>query len=270
MTTSKAEGYRQVTDAGVLRALAHPARLAILSRLQTEGPATATECAQVTGLSPSACSYHLRTLAKNGLVEEAPPRGDGRERVWRALQRGWGFTSEDDVSPELFEAQNAVIDAVLADAAQRLNDYLVQSPRESREWRSATWLTHATLLVDAEELRALAERINELTLPYRATERAAEDAPTGARLAEFQLRFFPRAPHGAVGQPSAPSGSAPAGSDSEGAGSEGRPGDSGGSGGSGFERSVVPGGSGTSDSDGPDGPAGFGSAAAGGPAGPIN
>jgi DNA-binding transcriptional ArsR family regulator len=213
MTTSKAEGFRRVGDAGVLRALAHPARLAILSRLQTEGPATATECAQVTGLSPSACSYHLRTLAKNGLVEEAPPRGDGRERVWRALQRGWGFNEpEDEIIPEVFEAQNAVIDTVLADAAQRLSEYLAQADRESREWRAAAWLTHATLLVDAEELRALAERINELIIPYRATERAAEDAPTGARLAEFQLRLFPRAPRSPEGSGAGSTGSREAGS----------------------------------------------------------
>ena len=48
--------------------------------------ATATECAEVCGLSPSATSYHLRALAKAGLVEEAPSRGDGRERVWRAAR----------------------------------------------------------------------------------------------------------------------------------------------------------------------------------------
>ncbi|WP_063842867.1 ArsR/SmtB family transcription factor [Sphaerimonospora mesophila] len=199
MTSVRSEEYRRVTDTGVLRAMAHPARLAILTRLQTEGPATATECAQVTGLSPSACSYHLRTLAKHGFVADAPPRGDGRERVWRALQRGWGFEDpEGELSPDIVQAQRAVIDTVLAAAAQRLADYLAQSDRESREWRAAAWLTHAVLLVDAEELRALAERINELIHPYRVTERAAEDAPTGARLAEVHLRLFPRAPRGAA------------------------------------------------------------------------
>jgi hypothetical protein len=45
-----------VTDPRKIRALAHPARIAILRRLAFEGPATATECASVTGLSPSACS----------------------------------------------------------------------------------------------------------------------------------------------------------------------------------------------------------------------
>ncbi|WP_442933369.1 winged helix-turn-helix domain-containing protein [Micromonospora psammae] len=38
-----------------------------------EGGATA--CAEIVGLSPSATSYHLRALAKFGLVEQAPSRG---------------------------------------------------------------------------------------------------------------------------------------------------------------------------------------------------
>ncbi|MGI5491863.1 ArsR/SmtB family transcription factor [Microtetraspora malaysiensis] len=206
MASSWPEGARQVTDVRVLRALAHPARLAILSRLQTEGPATATECAEVAGLSPSACSYHLRQLAKHGLVADAPPRGDGRERVWRALQRGWGFQSSEDEAPDLVEAQNAVIHAVLAEANQRLGDYLAQSDHESLEWRSSAWLTHTVLWVSAEELREIAERIDAVINPYRATERPAEDAPAGARLAELHLRMFPRASRRQPSQAAPPTG----------------------------------------------------------------
>src|SRR3984957_17015156 len=74
-----------LTDPRVMRALAHPARIEIWSHVLLEGPATATECAAVAGLSPSACSYHLRTLAKYGFVEEDPGHSaDGRERPWRA------------------------------------------------------------------------------------------------------------------------------------------------------------------------------------------
>src|SRR5689334_494459 len=68
-----------------MRVLAHPARIAILDRLMNNGAsATATELAEVCGLSPSATSYHLRELAKANLIEAAPSRGDGRERVWRS------------------------------------------------------------------------------------------------------------------------------------------------------------------------------------------
>src|SRR5277367_6472978 len=74
-----------LTDPRVMRALAHPARMEIWQHIGLEGPATATECAEVVGLSPSACSYHLRTLAKYGFVEEDTARpADGRERRWRA------------------------------------------------------------------------------------------------------------------------------------------------------------------------------------------
>src|SRR6478752_3155819 len=72
-----------LTDPKAMRALAHPARLAILNRLGADGSATATEVAEIAGITPSAASYHLRMLAKYGFVEDAPPRGDGRERVWK-------------------------------------------------------------------------------------------------------------------------------------------------------------------------------------------
>src|SRR3954453_7356380 len=68
-------------DPRAMRALAHPARLAILERLSSGGAATATECAEVTGQSPSACSYHLRALARWGLVVESEGQ-DRRERRW--------------------------------------------------------------------------------------------------------------------------------------------------------------------------------------------
>jgi len=75
----------QLTDPRMMRALAHPARIAIWQFLGLEGPATATECAEVAGLSPSACSYHLRTLARYGFVaEDLASAADGRQRPWRA------------------------------------------------------------------------------------------------------------------------------------------------------------------------------------------
>ncbi|WP_415645783.1 helix-turn-helix domain-containing protein, partial [Stackebrandtia soli] len=67
----------ELSDPELLRALAHPARMAILDHLGEVDDLTATEGAELIGLSPSAMSYHLRTLAKVGLLEEAPGRGDG-------------------------------------------------------------------------------------------------------------------------------------------------------------------------------------------------
>ena len=84
----------KLTDPKMMRALAHPARIAIWTHIAMRGSATATECAEVAGLSPSACSYHLRTLARYGFIEEdRASAADGRERPWRA--RLLAFTLED-------------------------------------------------------------------------------------------------------------------------------------------------------------------------------
>src|SRR5690348_6379348 len=88
-TPRTAERRLTITDPAVMRALAHPARLSILEHLMSGEPTTATECAAVVELSPSATSYHLRALAKVGLIEEAPGRGDGRERLWRSPFSGY-------------------------------------------------------------------------------------------------------------------------------------------------------------------------------------
>src|ERR1039457_7312615 len=50
---------------------------------RTEGPLPATRAAELLGESSGTCSFHLRQLAKYGLVEEAGG-GTGREKAWRA------------------------------------------------------------------------------------------------------------------------------------------------------------------------------------------
>src|ERR1700748_927844 len=73
----------QLTDPRALRAYAHPGRMALLGLLRREGPLTATRAAELLGESSGTCSFHLRQLAKYGLVEEAGG-GTGREKPWRA------------------------------------------------------------------------------------------------------------------------------------------------------------------------------------------
>ena len=57
-----------LSDPRAIKALAHPARLAVIDELFAGRELTATECAQVAGLSLSAMSYHLRALEKWGIV----------------------------------------------------------------------------------------------------------------------------------------------------------------------------------------------------------
>ena len=84
---ARTERRLEITDSKVLAALAHPLRVALLYQLNALGSRTASQCAQALGETPANCSYHLRQLAKAGLVvrEEA---GNGRERPWRSVYTG--------------------------------------------------------------------------------------------------------------------------------------------------------------------------------------
>lgn len=194
------EARKPLTDPMAMRALAHPARLAILTRLQTEGSATATDMAEVVGITPSAASYHLRMLAKYGFAEDAPARGDGRERLWQvALGGSFTVSPEPDDRPEDRAAKDLLIKAVRDQAADEVARAMSDFDREPPEWRAASVFHRTLLLVDAEELRRLNEQIDELLSPYRATVRERAQVPAGARISEAQVSLFPRAerrPHG--------------------------------------------------------------------------
>src|SRR5262245_2459399 len=73
----------ELTDPRALRGIAHPLRLTLIGLLRREGPLTATQAAELLEVSDALASFHLRQLAKYGLVEEAGG-GRGRERPWRA------------------------------------------------------------------------------------------------------------------------------------------------------------------------------------------
>ncbi|WP_157250103.1 helix-turn-helix domain-containing protein [Nonomuraea typhae] len=181
-----------LSDPKAMRALAHPARLEMLNRLQIEGPATATEIAEVAGVTPSAASYHLRMLAKYGFVEDAPPRGDGRERVWRWIDRGLRVNAAaPEDPPELRAAKELLIDAVYDDAHKELRRAMAQVERESAEWRDASTWQRIYLRLTAEEMREIGRQMVSLLEPYRAAKR--EEAPEGARSAVglFTLYLHP-------------------------------------------------------------------------------
>lgn len=81
-----------LSDPRVLRAIAHPVRTRILEEMSASGPVRAADVAQELGIPANQASFHLRQLAKYGLVEEAPEEArDRRDRVWRATS-AHGYT----------------------------------------------------------------------------------------------------------------------------------------------------------------------------------
>ncbi|MCD0484384.1 helix-turn-helix domain-containing protein [Streptacidiphilus sp. ASG 303] len=88
----------------VLRALAHPVRLRMMSLLWTV-PMSAAELARELGLSHALASQHLRTLHAAGQVElaEVRVRRGGRERRYRAVH-GSPLSDRQEGAPLLAEA----------------------------------------------------------------------------------------------------------------------------------------------------------------------
>jgi DNA-binding transcriptional ArsR family regulator len=78
----------ELHDPKLLRAIAHPVRNRILTELEASGPLRAADLAARLGVPANSASFHLRQLAKFGLVEEDPKAArDRRDRVWKVTDK---------------------------------------------------------------------------------------------------------------------------------------------------------------------------------------
>src|SRR5690349_8424354 len=93
-------------DPRAIKALAHPARLAVIEEFFAGRRLTATECAEIAGLSASAMSYHLRALERWGIIRRSESTGDGRQRPWEAAGNR---LSVDSAEPRASAAGEAVL-----------------------------------------------------------------------------------------------------------------------------------------------------------------
>jgi DNA-binding transcriptional ArsR family regulator len=80
-----------MSDPRVLRAIAHPTRARILDELSATGPMRAADLGEALGIPANQASFHLRQLAKYGVIQPAPEAArDKRDRVWKLLdERGF-------------------------------------------------------------------------------------------------------------------------------------------------------------------------------------
>ncbi|MGA4670153.1 ArsR/SmtB family transcription factor [Propionibacteriaceae bacterium Y1923] len=101
-----------------LRAVAHPTRIRIMTLLAYQGPLRATDLGEPLGLAPNAVSYHLRILARAGLVTEATGVGqDKRERWWQTAHARYEI-DDPGQAPQLFTHIRQVVERALGQAVQ--------------------------------------------------------------------------------------------------------------------------------------------------------
>ncbi|MGO9880868.1 MAG: ArsR/SmtB family transcription factor [Acidimicrobiales bacterium] len=161
-----------------IRALAHPARLAIINALASGDELTATQCAELTGLSPSATAYHLNILERYGFAEAASPRPDRRERPWRAT--GGGTHVDLDVSTPAGASATAAVAAAYIDTTRAIAvEFSEGGHAEPEEWRDAV-VSNADLWLTVEEFQQVGRDLGALLNPYRARAKR-EKRPVGRR-----------------------------------------------------------------------------------------
>ncbi|MFF6774975.1 ArsR/SmtB family transcription factor [Streptomyces sp. NPDC012637] len=186
---------RRITDAGTLKAIAHPLRMRLYRALFVARTATASQLADQVDEAVSLVSYHLRKLAEHGLIEEAEPQSaDGRERWWQPSSYGFSIHEEDIAGAPELAAASAAFGRTLNEQRTALHSrFLDERHTWSEEWRTASisseWLPRLT----AAELSALGQELEAVLTKYDRAARAAEAAgdTEGRENVAVHLHGFP-------------------------------------------------------------------------------
>ena len=152
------ERFRNLEDARLLRAMAHPLRLRLIGTLRMDGPATASMLARRLSESSGATSYHLRILAKYGFIEDDRERNRGRERWWRAVDEGvqWSLDTDDR---GMLEADRALGQQLVGEYTRWIERWYEEMPGWDRHWRAAANSTDQWFELTPAELRELANEV---------------------------------------------------------------------------------------------------------------
>jgi predicted ArsR family transcriptional regulator len=188
MTSEELPAPFEIRDPKLMRALAHPMRVALIEAIgdSETGTLTATEASELLGESPANCAFHLRTLAKYGFLEEAGG-GRGRERPWRMRHRRFELAppAHDPEIQLAAEATAAIwIDRWLARARQRV----MRTLGYPAEWQEASVASQNYVYLTAQEAQDLNEAMHRLVEPYRDRQDDASLRPPGSLRYEI-LRF---------------------------------------------------------------------------------
>ena len=189
---STASGTRHL-DALGLKAYAHPLRLQIIRYLNDHGAATATQLSRHLGESTGQTSYHLRQLARHGLVVDDAARNRGRERWWKAASFQVDAAQLAD-DPALAPAAQAVLGSVAQGRTEALDRWLTTARQVPREWVEASMHSQSTLRLTPEEVQEMTAAMLGVVDRYAARSRAREvedhDAARWARVRAY-VDVFP-------------------------------------------------------------------------------
>ncbi|MEV0592176.1 helix-turn-helix domain-containing protein [Nonomuraea cavernae] len=154
-------------DVHALKSFAHPLRLRLYELLEEHGPSTATRLAGLAGQNTGATSYHLRELARHGMIELVPELGKGKEKYWRIVAGGFSYGEAPPGDPETAEAVALLLDDLLRQRAAELARWREEEPDTPEEWVRASGLGRRAMRLTSEETVAMRDEVFEVLERYR-------------------------------------------------------------------------------------------------------
>ena len=174
-------------DSTSVKVLAHPLRSRLVGALRLHGASTATALAKVLSTNSGASSYHLRKLAEVGLVVDTG-EGDGKSRLWAAASETTQYVSSDFSEDEDAATALGWLERDwLKHFTEKFGRWLDVRQGWPAVWRDRASMNDDTVLVTADQLRALHAEIDEVVDRYR---RVGQGNPDAKRIATY-LVFYP-------------------------------------------------------------------------------
>jgi predicted ArsR family transcriptional regulator len=169
----------------------HPVRVALLELIRRDGVVTATAASRELGGSTGLYSFHLRQLARHGVIEEAPA-ARGRARPWRLARPGTASPPGEGPGEQ---RPRPVSDAELSAVARGLEDESYRHWLEHRDAAPGHWRRDEAfsqvLYLTPDEMAGMAEVIRALIAQYRHREGRPEARPPEAAPVAVVARLFP-------------------------------------------------------------------------------
>jgi DNA-binding transcriptional ArsR family regulator len=191
-SSTRHPGIDHVLPSESLKSLAHPLRVRIYDELSSYGPFTASMLAERLGESSGATSYHLRQLARAGLVREDAARGKGRERWWERSPGSIAIPDARKLPPGSAErlAVRLVEDEWYRSREQNFREFLA----EGEEVFGPEWLDIATsdtinLRLTPDQLHGLVTDIDVVLQKYIQAHKRTPSP--GSRPVQVQVNAFP-------------------------------------------------------------------------------
>lgn len=179
-------------DSATLKAFSHPLRMRMYDWLKNHGAGTASMLAVAMGESTGQTSYHLRQLAKHGLVAEDLSRGTARERWWEAQGFSYGLDTID-TDPSAVTTLELVMRTQVEERRTRQLEWIERQVQEERAWQEAVSFNEVTTRLTPQELHEIRDALFAVLDEHidAAKARRVSDGGEGTRMVKLYSQFFP-------------------------------------------------------------------------------